>query len=103
MKRKTAFIGIAFLSAIALNAGTNKNPVLTNTFITSSGKLIVADTWNELKKTDISIEDLNAMMKEVKEQKKLIEDLKKQNKELKKEQDNLKIKLVETERKIQKK
>ncbi len=110
-----AILTIAFVCVAKMSTSTEKNPELTDYFTIRYGKVIVMDSFYELKATDVRIEDLATMMNEFKSQKKIVDklaeqcdELTKQNKELmkgqielKKEYDELKRKLSDMERKLQ--
>ena len=51
---------------------TIQNPKLQNTFKEARGQIVITDSWNELKVSDKSIEDINFLQKDSKDTKTLL-------------------------------
>jgi len=64
-----SFLG---LFSLMVSGQSNQNPKLKNTFKETKGQIVITDTWNELKISDKSIEDINILQKESNETKAVI-------------------------------
>ena len=88
--KKIFLICLFNLFASAIFAQLLVEPKLKNTFTVSSGNLLVIDTWNEIRKSDISYDDVKKMQKDIASLTKELDKTQKELKEAEREIANLK-------------
>lgn len=62
---KIFFIAVLFAAFANSAQAQEKNPVLKNTFPTSSGNLLIADVWKEIRISDLSYETVQKLINTV--------------------------------------
>jgi len=86
--KKIFLICLFSLSVFAIFSQLLEEPKLKNIWTVSGGNLLVIDTWNEIRKSDISYDDVKKLQKELTQTKNELKEAQKEIDKMKKEMEN---------------